>query len=99
AVVELGLGIASYTYGGLLGVFALGIFTKKIERIDAIIGFFTGLISLLFLVKGPIQNLLPGQGLTIAWPLYTVIGSAIVLLVGHMSYFLRRHSSKPECLD
>jgi SSS family solute:Na+ symporter len=94
AVVELGLGIASYTYGGLLGVFALGIFTKKIERIDAIIGFFTGLISLLFLVKGPIQNLLPGQGLTIAWPLYTVIGSVIVLLVGHMSYFLRKPSSK-----
>jgi SSS family solute:Na+ symporter len=94
AVVELGLGIASYTYGGLLGVFALGILAKKTERIDAIIGFFTGLISLLFLVKGPVQNLLPGQGLTIAWPLYTGIGSAIVLLVGHMSYFLRRVSSK-----
>ena len=96
AVVELGLGIASYTYGGLLGVFALGMLTKKIERTDAIVGFFTGLISLLFLVKGSIQDLLPGQGLTIAWPLYTVIGSAIVFIVGHISYFLRRTSRKTE---
>jgi Na+/proline symporter len=96
AVVELGLGIASYTYGGLLGVFALGMLTKKIERTDAIVGFFTGLISLLFLVKGPIQDLLPGQGLTIAWPLYTVIGSTIVFIVGHISYFLRRTSRKTE---
>jgi SSS family solute:Na+ symporter len=94
AVVELGLGIASYTYGGLLGVFALGIFSKKLERTDAIIGFFSGLIALLFMVKGPIQNLLPGQGLTIAWSLYTVIGSTIVLLVGHISYLVRRPSSK-----
>jgi SSS family transporter len=94
AVVELGLGIASYTYGGLLGVFALGILAKKIERTDAIIGFFTGLTALLFLVKGPIQNLLPGQGLTIAWPLYTVIGSVLVLIVGHISYLLRKVSSK-----
>jgi SSS family transporter len=93
AVVELGLGIASYTYGGLLGVFALGILAKKIERKDALIGFFSGLIALLFLVEGPVQNLLPGQGLTIAWPLYTAIGSAIVLLVGHMSYFLRGFKS------
>lgn len=90
AVVELGLGIASYTYGGLLGVFALGFLTKKVNRTDAIIGFFTGLVSLLFLVKGPVQNLLPGQGLTIAWPLYTVIGSAIVIATGYVSFLSRR---------
>jgi hypothetical protein len=77
-----------------LGIFALGLLANKIERIDAIIGFFTGLIALLFLVEGPIQNLLPGQGLTIAWPLYTAIGSLVVLIVGHISYFLRRSSRK-----
>jgi hypothetical protein len=73
-----------------LGAFALGILTKKLERIDAVIGFFAGLIALLFMVKGPIQNLLPGQGLTIAWPLYIVVGAAIVVLVGHLVYFIRR---------
>jgi SSS family solute:Na+ symporter len=91
AVVELGLGIASYTYGGLLGVFMLGVLSKKLQRSDAVIGFFAGLIALLFLVKGPIQVLLPGEGLTIAWPLYTVVGGLIVIAVGHLAYLIRRY--------
>jgi len=90
AVVELGLGIASYTYGGLLGAFLLGIISKKLRRTDAMIGFFAGLIALLFMVKGPIQMLLPGEGLTLAWPLYTMVGSMIVIGVGYISYLLRR---------
>ena len=90
AVVELGLGIASYTYGGLLGAFLLGIISKKLRRADAMIGFFAGLIALLFMVKGPIQMLLPGEGLTLAWPLYTMVGSMIVIGVGYLSYLLRR---------
>ncbi len=89
AVVELGLGIASYTYGGLLGAFSLGILFNKPDKTDAIIGFFAGLISLLFLVEGPVQNLLPGEGLAIAWPLYTVVGAAIVIIVGNVSRTLR----------
>lgn len=88
AVVELGLGIASYTYGGLLGVFLLGALSKKLRRFDAVIGFFSGLTALIFLVNGPIQNLLPGEGLTIAWPLYTLVGSVIVIVVGHISYII-----------
>ncbi|MFC2160718.1 sodium:solute symporter [Acidobacteriota bacterium] len=89
AVVELGLSIASYTYGGLLGVFFLGILSKKIRHTDALIGFFSGLTALLFLVKGPIQNLLPGQGLNLAWPLYTVVGASIVVIAGKISYWIR----------
>lgn len=90
AVVELGLGIASYTYGGLLGAFMLGILSRKLQRIDAVAGFFAGLIALLFLVKGPVQILLPEEGLTIAWPLYTVVGSLIVVVVGNLTYLLRK---------
>ena len=90
AVVELGLSIASYTYGGLLGVFLIGLLSKNIRHTDAIIGFFSGLTALLFLVKGPIQNLLPGQGLNLAWPLYTVVGASIVILVGNLSSWLRK---------
>ncbi|MCJ7580770.1 MAG: sodium:solute symporter [Candidatus Aminicenantes bacterium] len=89
AVVELGLSIASYTYGGLLGVFLLGVLSRKISQTDALIGFFSGLTALLFLVKGPIQNLLPGKGLNLAWPLYTVVGAAIVILVGNLFSRLR----------
>jgi SSS family solute:Na+ symporter len=89
AVVELGLGIASYTYGGLLGAFVLGMLFRRIDHIDTLVGFFSGLIALLFLVKGPVQNLLPGQGLNIAWPLYTVVGVLIVVCVGNLAHLIR----------
>lgn len=92
AIVELGLGIASYTYGGLLGAFLLGMFFQKPDKTDAMTGFFTGLIALLFMVKGPVQNLLPGEGLAIAWPLYTLVGSLVVILVGNLSWWLRNKS-------
>lgn len=90
AIVELGLGIASYTYGGLLGAFLLGMFFGKPDKRDAMTGFFIGLVGLLFMVEGPIQNILPGQGLAIAWPLYTLIGSLIVVCTGLMSYYIRK---------
>ncbi len=89
AVVELGLGIASYTYGGLLGVFLLGIFFEKPSMRDAMTGFFTALIALLFMVKGPVQSWLPGDGLAVAWPLYTLIGSVIVMATGLISTRIR----------
>jgi SSS family transporter len=94
AIVELGLGIASYTYGGLLGVFLLGILFPKPDIKDAMIGFFAGLIALLFMVQGPVQNLLPGEGLAIAWPLYTLAGSLIVIIAGNLSWFVRRKSAE-----
>ena len=92
-VVELGLGIASYTYGGLLGAFGLGLLSSKANSKDAVIGFFTGLVVLLFLVKGPVQNILPGEGLAIAWPLYTLVGSLVVIGVGMTSSKLFGQSS------
>src|SRR5699024_12845147 len=88
-VVELGLGIASYTYGGLLGAFVLGRWFPRPDKRDAMIGFFAGLISLLFMVEGPIQDILPGEGLAIAWPLYTVVGSLIVVAAGNLSHWIR----------
>ncbi len=89
-VVELGLGIASYTYGGLLGVFGLGMLFQRPTTKHAMIGFFTGLIALLFMVNGPVQNILPGEGLIIAWPLYTLFGSLIVIMAGIVSEKLSR---------
>ena len=88
-VVELGLGIASYTYGGLLGTFLLGLMSKKTQSIDALTGFLSGLICLLFMVNGPVQNLLPGEPLALAWPLYTAVGAAIVVLIGELSAAFR----------
>lgn len=90
AVVELGLGIASYTYGGLLGIFILGRLFTKPDKTDALIGFFSGLIALLFMVEGALQQFLPGEGITIAWPLYTLVGGVIVIAVANASWYIRR---------
>jgi Na+/proline symporter len=74
-VVEVALGIASYTYGGLLGVFLLGIFSKKANQQDAIIGFATALVMMTIVI----------QVVQVAWPLYTVIGSATAIFTGIIS--------------
>lgn len=89
AAVELGLGIASYTYGGLLGIFVLGMLPAGLRRRDALFGFFTGLILLLFLVDGPVQDILPGETLSLAWPLYTVAGAGAVVITGWMRFCLQ----------
>ncbi len=74
-VVEVALGIASYTYGGLLGAFLLGIFNPRASQRDAIIGFITALIAMTFFI----------QTVQIAWPLYTVVGSLAAILVGSVT--------------
>ncbi len=71
-VVEVALGIASYTYGGLLGAFLLGMMNKSATQRDAIIGFVTALVVMTVVIRTA----------HIAWPLYTVIGSTITVLVG-----------------
>jgi SSS family transporter len=79
-VVEIALGIASYTYGGLLGVFLLGLFTKGANQRDAIIGFIVALIVMTLVI----------QTVQIAWPLYTVVGSLTAVIVGSGSHLLFR---------
>lgn len=71
-VVEVALGIASYTYGGLLGVFLLGLLFKQANQRDAIIGFFAALAAMTVVI----------QTVQIAWPLYTVVGSVTTIVVG-----------------
>jgi SSS family transporter len=75
-VVETALGIASYTYGGLLGTFLLGLFYKKANQRDAMTGFFVALVTMTVLI----------QSIQIAWPLYTLTGSMTTLVVGILSH-------------
>lgn len=77
-VVETALGIASYTYGGLLGVFLLGLFYKKAGQKDAIIGFIVALGTMTILIRS----------VDLAWPLYTVTGSLTTIIVGIISSIL-----------
>lgn len=75
AVVELGLSIASFTYGGLLGTFLLGIFFKKMKQADAIIGFAAGILGMVFVIYFT----------KIAWTWYTLIGVIFTIITANIT--------------
>jgi SSS family transporter len=91
-VVVIALGIASFTYGGLLGGFFLGIFWRRAIQRDAILGMSVAIATMAFIVfAGPISTAYPSLAGTlapfgrIAWPWYVLIGTTITLLVGILS--------------
>src|SRR3954464_9229491 len=91
-VVVVALGIASFTYGGLLGGFALGIFWRRAVQRDAIIGMSVAIATMAFIVFAkPISAAVPSLTSTlapfasIAWPWYVLIGTVITLVVGILS--------------
>jgi Na+/proline symporter len=91
-VVVVALGIASFTYGGLLGGFFLGIFWRRAIQRDAIIGMSVAIATMAFIVFArPISAAYPPLASTlapfagIAWPWYVLIGTAITLAVGILS--------------
>lgn len=108
AVVELGLTIASYTYGGLLGVFLLGILVRKSDQTDALVAFTVTIVSMILIVFGLWHSTTTGWQfifnptdveiiehdlVAIAWPWYPVIGSVITVSFGALTTMLRRHSA------
>jgi len=74
SVVELALSIASFTYGGLLGTFLLGIFNKKANQTTSIIAFLAGIIGMSIFIS---LNLA-------AWTWYTLVGVIITLVTGYI---------------
>jgi Na+/proline symporter len=78
-VVELGLSIASFTYGGLLGTFLLGLFFKYLKQIDALIGFIAGIIGMVFVIYFT----------KVAYTWYTIIGVITTIFIANLIYFVR----------
>jgi solute:Na+ symporter, SSS family len=72
AVVELALSIASFTYGGLLGTFLLGLLFKKPRQEDALAGFIGGILVMVTVISLNI----------VAWTWFTVIGVIATLAIG-----------------
>lgn len=92
-VVVIALSIASFTYGGLLGGFLLGIVWPRARQRDAIAGIATGIgvMALVVFAKqlsGVLPALAPFVG--IAWPWYVLIGTAITVTTGVLVSFLPR---------
>jgi Na+/proline symporter len=73
-VLERGLGIASLAYGGLLGVFLLGVLTKRATQSGAIAGMLCGLGL----------NVYMWGWTRIPFTWYVTIGASTTFLVGYL---------------
>ncbi|MDE3057671.1 MAG: sodium:solute symporter [Bacteroidota bacterium] len=75
-VVEIGLKIASFTYGGLLGTFFLGLLFKQTTQRDAYIGFIAGLLAM--------TAVLEFTAIDFTW--HTFIGCVVTIVVGNAAH-------------
>jgi len=82
-VLEAGLSIASIIYGSLLGVFLLGLLTKRVGEVAAMWAMSAGLVLMLY-----IRFATP-----IAWTWYVVIGTAATFLTGWVASFMVKESA------
>jgi len=72
-VIEVGLTIASVAYGGMLGVFLLGVLTRRATERGAMVGMICGLALNLYLWRF--------TGVAFTW--YVVLGSVVTFAVGY----------------
>ncbi len=88
-VVTIALSIASFTYGGLLGAFMLGILVNRARQRDVIIGMSVGISVMTVIVFARVigttfpalaEPLAPFA--RIAWPWYVLIGTTLTFLTG-----------------
>jgi Na+/proline symporter len=93
-VVVIALSIASFTQGGLLGGFFLGMFWDRANQRDAILGMSVGIGCMAFIVFAkqivaayPSMGSTLGGVATIAWPWYVLIGLTITFVTGMLSSF------------
>ncbi len=82
-VLEAGLTIASIAYGGLLGVFLLGLMPRRVSQSAAILGMAAGISAELWLKLGT----------AIAWTWYAAIGTAVTFLTALLASAVTRGSS------
>ncbi|MEN8193077.1 MAG: sodium:solute symporter [Bacteroidota bacterium] len=79
-VVELALSIASFTYGGLLGTFILGLVNKRAVQEDALAGFTGGIFIMITVISLQL----------VAWTWYTLIGVVATVTIGSLLSRLQR---------
>lgn len=84
-VLETGLSIASVAYGGLLGVFLLGLLTRRASQNGAIAGMLCGLAV----------NIYIWHWTHIAWTWYVTIGACATFIIGYLASLLGTAEPQP----
>ena len=88
-VVEVGLQIASVAYGALLGVFLLGVLTRRANQRGAMIGMLFGFSTELYLWRAHVP-----------WTWWVMIGTTVTFAVGYIaSLFHPEHTKKIDTSD
>ena len=77
-VIEVGLAIASVAYGALLGVFLLGVLTKRATERGAMVGMLFGFAIELYLWLGT----------KVPWTWYVALGTTVTFAVGYAASLL-----------
>ena len=72
-VIEVGLQIASVAYGALLGVFLLGVLTRRANQSGAMVGMLFGFVTELYLWLDT----------KVPWTWYVAIGTVVTFGVGY----------------
>lgn len=90
-VVELGLSIASYTYGALLGAFLLGLLIPRADQVAAAIAFVATLLGTGWAALG-----IDIGGKSLAFPWFVPLGVLITLVVGGLVSLMRPRRHAPE---
>jgi SSS family transporter len=80
SVLEAGLSIASILYGSLLGVFFLGMLTRRVGEVAAMAGMTAGMITMFFVKTQT----------SIAWTWYVMIGTAVTFATGYVASYAVR---------
>jgi SSS family solute:Na+ symporter len=83
SVLQAGLAIASIIYGSLLGVFLLGLLTRRVHEKAAMTGMVAGLMVMIYVRAGT----------AIAWTWYVLVGSSVTFAVGLAASYILRESA------
>jgi solute:Na+ symporter, SSS family len=83
-VIEVGLQIASVAYGALLGVFLLGVLTKRANQNGAIFGMLCGFLIELYIWLGT----------RVPWTWYVMIGTTVTFMVGYAASILFQNNER-----
>ncbi|HET8667178.1 MAG TPA: sodium:solute symporter [Terriglobales bacterium] len=88
-VVEMGLSIASVAYGALLGVFLLGVLTKKANERGAMAGMLCGFVFNVYL----------WQFTKVPFTWYVALGSIVTFVVGYVASLIFPQTGEREQVE
>jgi solute:Na+ symporter, SSS family len=88
-VVEVGLQIASVAYGALLGVFLLGVLTRRANQRGAMVGMLFGFLIDLYLWLGT----------HVPWTWWVMVGSTVTFTMGYAASLLLQQRIPPPSLS